>query len=233
MNLMEKHYLKLKKLSLSLGKIKAVVWDCDGTLLDSEAQFAKAWQIVMKNYNVEISDERMLGYVGMDDKIVHAELSKDVNLPDFQTTMNMLHDAIREKLSHKDLLFKDSAVALEYLRENNIKQGCASASPEKRLIQVLTDSNIIGYFESIYGGDMVENNKPSPEIYLATFHDLEVEPEEVLVIEDSPYGIESGKRSGAQVLAIDRGMFSEEHLSYADYKLDALDGESFTSIVSS
>ena len=87
-----------------MGKIKAVVWDCDGTLLDTEAQFAKAWQIVMKDYNVEISDERMLGYVGMDDKIVHAELSKDLNLPDFQTTMNMLHDVIREKLSHKDLL---------------------------------------------------------------------------------------------------------------------------------
>ena len=232
MNLMEKHYLKLKKLSLSLGKIKAVVWDCDGTLLDSEAQFAKAWQIVMKNYNVEISDERMLGYVGMDDKIVHAELSKDVNLPDFQTTMNMLHDAIREKLSHKDLLFKDSAVALEYLRENNIKQGCASASPEKRLIQVLTDSNIIGYFESIYGGDMVENNKPSPEIYLATFHDLDVEPNEVLVIEDSPYGIESGKSSGAEVLAIDRGMFNDDHLSAADYKLDTLDIEFFNKLLS-
>ncbi len=232
MNLMEKHYLKQKKLSLSLGKIKAVVWDCDGTLLDTEAQFAKAWQIVMKDYNVEISDERMLGYVGMDDKIVHAELSRDVDLPDFQTTMNMLHDSIREKLSQKDLLFQDSAVALEYLLKNNIKQGCASASPEKRLIQVLTESNIIGYFESIYGGDMVENNKPSPEIYLATFHDLDVEPNEVLVIEDSPYGIESGKRSGAEVLAIDRGMFTDDHLSAADYKLDTLDIEFFNKLLS-
>ena len=79
---------------------------------------------------------------------------------------------------------------------------------------------------------MVENNKPSPEIYLATFKDLDVIPEEVLVIEDSPYGIESGKRSGAQVLAIDRGMFSEQQLSSADYKLDSLDGELFKSIVS-
>tara|TARA_B100001123_G_C15280399_1_gene1013798 strand:+ start:1064 stop:1714 length:651 start_codon:yes stop_codon:yes gene_type:complete len=215
-----------------LGKINAVVWDCDGTLLDTEALFAKAWQLVMKDYDVEISNERMITYTGMDDKIVHAELSREANLPNFETTMDMLHNAIDEKLSDKDLVFEDVPKCLEYLLKNNIKQGCASASPEKRLIEKLTKSDLIGYFESIYGGDMVENNKPSPEIYLATFKDLDVIPEEVLVIEDSPYGIESGKRSGAQVLAIDRGMFSEQQLSSADYKLDSLDGELFKSIVS-
>ena len=215
-----------------MGKINAVVWDCDGTLLDTEALFAKAWQLVMKDYDVEISNERMITYTGMDDKIVHADLSREANLPNFETTMDMLHNAIDEKLSDKDLVFEDVLKCLEYLSKNNIKQGCASASPEKRLIEKLTKSDLIGYFESIYGGDMVENNKPSPEIYLATFKDLDVIPEEVLVIEDSPYGIESGKRSGAQVLAIDRGMFSEQQLSSADYKLDSLDGELFKSIVS-
>ena len=215
-----------------MGKINAVVWDCDGTLLDTEALFAKAWQLVMKDYDVEISNERMITYTGMDDKIVHAELSREANLPNFETTMDMLHNAIDEKLSDKALVFEDVPKCLEYLLKNNIKQGCASASPEKRLIEKLTKSDLIGYFESIYGGDMVENNKPSPEIYLATFKDLDVIPEEVLVIEDSPYGIESGKRSGAQVLAIDRGMFSEQQLSSADYKLDSLDGELFKSIVS-
>ena len=74
-----------------MGKINAVVWDCDGTLLDTEALFAKAWQLVMKDYDVEISNERMITYTGMDDKIVHAELSREANLPNFETTMDMLH----------------------------------------------------------------------------------------------------------------------------------------------
>ena len=214
-----------------MDKITAVIWDCDGTLLDTEALFAKAWQLIMKDYDIEISDETMTGYVGMDDRIVHAELSDKVHLPDFETTMNMLHNAIRDKLSDKDLIFKDVLPCLEFLLKNNIKQGCASASPEAILFEKLIKADIIGYFESIYGGDMVENNKPSPEIYLSTFDDLGIEPSEVLIVEDSPYGIESGKRSGARVLAIDRGVFSSEHLSQADYKLDNLDLNFFKSII--
>ena len=214
-----------------MDKITAVIWDCDGTLLDTEALFAKAWQLIMKDYDIEISDETMTGYVGMDDRIVHAELSDKVHLPDFETTMHMLNNAIRDKLSDKDLIFKDVLPCLEFLLKNNIKQGCASASPEAILFEKLIKADIIGYFESIYGGDMVENNKPSPEIYLSTFDDLGIEPSEVLIVEDSPYGIESGKKSGARVLAIDRGMFDSEHLSQADYKLDNLDLNFFKSII--
>ena len=214
-----------------MDKITAVIWDCDGTLLDTEALFAKAWQLIMKDYDIEISDETMTGYVGMDDRIVHAELSDKVHLPDFETTMHMLNNAIRDKLSDKDLIFKDVLPCLEFLLKNNIKQGCASASPEAILFEKLIKADIIGYFESIYGGDMVENNKPSPEIYLSTFDDLGIEPSEVLIVEDSPYGIESGKKSGARVLAIDRGVFSSEHLSQADYKLDNLDLNFFKSII--
>ena len=214
-----------------MKKITSVVWDCDGTLLDSEALFAKAWQLVMKDYNVDVSDETMNEYVGRDDRIVHSELSEKADLPDFDSTMAKLHNRIKHKLSDKDLVFSDVRASLEFLAKNNIKQGCASASPESFLLEKLTKSDLVGYFESIYGGDMVENNNPSPEIYLETFKDLEVKAEDVLVIEDSPYGIESGKRSGAQVLAIDRGIFNDEQLVHADYHLDYLDLKFFKNII--
>ena len=214
-----------------MDKVTTVVWDCDGTLLDTEALFAKAWQLVMKDYNLEIPDKTIKDFAGMDDRIVHAELSKKVNLPDFQTTMNMLHNAIRGKLSDKDLVFNDVVPCLEFLLKKNITQGCASASPEEMVLEKLTKSNLVGYFESIYGGDMVENNKPSPDIYLSTFKQLDVKPENVLIVEDSPYGIEAGIRSGARVLAIDRGMFTLDQLSQADYNLENLDLNFFESII--
>ena len=78
---------------------------------------------------------------------------------------------------------------------------------------------------------MVVNNKPSPEIYLEVFKALDVQPQNVLVIEDSPYGIQSGKRSGARVLAIDRGVFSQEQLKEADFKSTFLDLDFFESII--
>ena len=214
-----------------MDKVTTVVWDLDGTLLDTEALFAKAWQLVMKDYNLEIPDKTIKDFAGMDDRIVHAELSKKVNLPDFQTTMNMLHNAIRGKLSDKDLVFNDVVPCLEFLLKKNITQGCASASPEEMLLEKLTKSDLVGYFESIYGGDMVENNKPAPDIYLSTFKQLDVKPENVLIVEDSPYGIEAGIRSGARVLAIDRGMFTLDQLSQADYNLENLDLNFFESII--
>ena len=214
-----------------MDKVTTVVWDLDGTLLDTEALFAKAWQLVMKDYNLEIPDKTIKDFAGMDDRIVHAELSKKVNLPDFQTTMNMLHNAIRGKLADKDLVFNDVVPCLEFLLKKNITQGCASASPEEMVLEKLTKSNLVGYFESIYGGDMVENNKPSPDIYLSTFKQLDVKPENVLIVEDSPYGIEAGIRSGARVLAIDRGMFTLDQLSQADYNLENLDLNFFESII--
>ncbi len=214
-----------------MKKITTVVWDCDGTLLDSESMFARAWQVVMKDYNVDISDETMNGYVGRDDRIVHSELSEKADLPNFDTTMSKLHDTFKDKLSDKDLVFSDARASLEFLAKNNIKQGCASASPESFLLEKLTKSDLVGYFESIYGGDMVVNNKPSPEIYLETFKDLGVRAEDVLVIEDSPYGIEAGKRSGAQVLAIDRGIFNQDQLANADFHFDYLDLVFFNNII--
>lgn len=214
-----------------MDKVTTVIWDCDGTLLDTENLFGRAWQLIMKDYDIEISDEIMISFVGVDDRIVHSELSAKAALPDFETTMDMLHNAIRGRLSDKDLVFNDVVPCLEFLLKNKIKQGCASASPEEILIEKLIESGLAGYFESIYGGDMVENNKPSPDIYLATFKDLEVDPKNVLIIEDSPYGIESGKRSGARVLAIDRGLFTSHQLNEADYKLEILDLQFFESII--
>ena len=157
--------------------------------------------------------------------------SKIVDLPNFENTMEMLHNEVKDKFYDKALVLPDVVDSLEFLKKNNIHQGCASASPERILIEKLTKSDIVGYFETIFGGDMVVNNKPSPEIYLEVFKVLDVQPQNVLVIEDSPYGIESGKRSGARVLAIDRGVFSQEQLKEADFKSTFLDLDFFESLI--
>jgi len=96
-----------------LDKVTAVVWDCDGTLLDTEALFAKAWQMVMNQYDIQISNKTMITYVGIDDRIIHAELSKLAELPNFENTMEMLNNAVRNKFNDKDLIFPDVIDALE------------------------------------------------------------------------------------------------------------------------
>ena len=74
--------------------------------------------------------------------------------------------------------------------------------------------NIFDYFSFVIGGDLVERNKPYPDIYNKAIAELQTNRN--IIIEDSPPGIASGKASGSYVVAVDRGIFSENELNKAD-----------------
>ena len=90
----------------------------------------------------------------------------------------------------------------------------------KLLKNKLIKANIFDYFSYVIGGDQVERNKPYPDIYNKAISELQTTKN--IVIEDSPPGISSGKASGSYVVAIDRGIFSEDELNKADLLVDNL-----------
>ena len=87
----------------------------------------------------------------------------------------------------------------------------------------LNDAKIIDYFEFVIGGNEVDENKPSGEIYKKAIETLGTYKN--IIIEDSPTGIQSGKDSGNFVIAIDRGMFTHDQLSEAELVVDKLNPE--------
>ncbi len=207
-----------------------ILWDCDGTIMDTERLYAYAWQIHLKDFGLSIPEDEIKQFVGVDDRIVHSFYSDQVDLENFDQTMSKLGSIIENSLDER-IIFQDSKQVLYQLSQLEHKQACVSASPYGLLSKKLQKFNVDSYFDFVIGGDQVSRNKPYPDIYNRAIEKLGTSYN--LVIEDSPTGISSGKASGSYVLAIDRGMFSKEQLSEADQIVKILDLEIINKILKS
>ena len=207
-----------------------ILWDCDGTIMDTERLYAYAWQIHLKDFGLSIPEGEIKQFVGVDDRIVHSFYSDQVDLENFDQTMSKLGSIIENSLDER-IIFQDSKQVLYQLSQLEHKQACVSASPYGLLSKKLQKFNVDSYFDFVIGGDQVSRNKPYPDIYNRAIEKLGTSYN--LVIEDSPTGILSGKASGSYVLAIDRGMFSKEQLGEADQIVEMLDLEIINEIFKS
>ena len=207
-----------------------ILWDCDGTIMDTERLYAYAWQTHLKQFGLSIPEDEIKQFVGVDDRIVHSFYSDQVDLENFDQTMHKLGFIIENSLDER-IIFQDAKQLLYQLSHLEFKQACASASPYNLLSKKLQKFKVDSYFDFIIGGDQVNRNKPYPDIYNKAIEKLGTSYN--LVIEDSPTGIQSGKASGSFVLAIDRGMFSKEQLSEADQIVEMLDIEIINKIFKS
>ena len=207
-----------------------ILWDCDGTIMDTERLYAYAWQTHLKQFGLSIPEDEIKQFVGVDDRIVHSFYSDQVDLENFDQTMHKLGFIIENSLDER-IIFQDAKQLLYQLSHLEFKQACASASPYNLLSKKLQKFKVDSHFDFIIGGDQVNRNKPYPDIYNKAIEKLGTSYN--LVIEDSPTGILSGKASGSFVLAIDRGMFSKEQLSEADQIVEMLDIEIINQILKS
>ena len=207
-----------------------ILWDCDGTIMDTERLYAYAWQTHLKQFGLSIPEDEIKQFVGVDDRIVHSFYSDQVDLENFDQTMHKLGFIIENSLDER-IIFQDAKQLLYQLSHLEFKQACASASPYNLLSKKLQKFKVDSYFDFIIGGDQVNRNKPYPDIYNKAIEKMGTSYN--LVIEDSPTGILSGKASGSYVLAIDRGMFSKEQLSDADQIVEMLDIEIINKIFKS
>ena len=207
-----------------------ILWDCDGTIMDTERLYAYAWQTHLKQFGLSIPEDEIKQFVGVDDRIVHSFYSDQVDLENFDQTMHKLGFIIENSLDER-IIFQDAKQLLHQLSHLEYKQACASASPYNLLSKKLQKFKVDSYFDFIIGGDQVNRNKPYPDIYNMAIEKLGTSYN--LVIEDSPTGILSGKASGSFVLAIDRGMFSKEQLNEADQIVEMLDIEIINKIFKS
>ena len=207
-----------------------ILWDCDGTIMDTERLYAYAWQTHLKQFGLSIPEDEIKQFVGVDDRIVHSFYSDQVDLENFDQTMHKLGFIIENSLDER-IIFQDAKQLLYQLSHLEFKQACASASPYNLLSKKLQKFKVDSYFDFVIGGDQVSRNKPYPDIYNRAIEKLGTSYN--LVIEDSPTGILSGKASGSFVLAIDRGMFSKEQLSEADQIVEMLDIEIINKIFKS
>jgi len=201
--------------------IKAVIFDLDGVIVESEHMHIEAEKQTMLKYGVRISSEELHRYTGTTAKFMFTELIKKYKL---NTTFKRIFNEKEEilfKLLEKDVQPTKGVIKfIEKLKRENVKLAIASSS-HKRLIKfVLERLNITHLFDSIVGSEDVIHGKPNPETFLKAANELNVNPIECLVIEDSKLGVEAAKNAGMKCVGYRNPSSGNQDLSKADVVID-------------
>lgn len=171
--------------------IKAVVFDMDGIIFDSERLVIDCWKVVAEKYAIPDIEEACNECLG-----VNSVETKDKFLKRYG--QDFPYDAYKSEMSqiyHDNydggrLPMKIGVVELlQYIKECNLKVALASSTRSEVVTQQLKDAGILNYFQVIVGGDMVTRSKPQPDIFLKACEELGVAPQESFAIEDSYNGI--------------------------------------------
>lgn len=207
--------------------IKAFVFDMDGILLDTESICWGTWTSVGKELGLdpvkmEEANFRCMGTNKADSvRILKEIFGQDFDGAGALARSSELFHIIEEKDGIP--LMKGVVECLEYLKSKNYRICLASSTREVSVRRQLTRAGIIGYFETITTGDMVEHSKPDPEIYQMAVKSLGLSPSECVCVEDSYNGIRSGKAAGLTTIMVpDRVQPDEEILKRVDLLLESL-----------
>lgn len=209
--------------------IKAVLFDLDGVIINSEIYEQKWTSDFNENNNFNIPQNLINKMVGSNRKMNITKELYDNSLAKYSYSYEKFLKKLREykkeqreKINYKDLLFSDVFPCLTFLHKSNIKIACASSSNLDYINKALLQSCIISFFDLIVSGDNFEESKPNPEIYKYCLNKLKCKPNEAVVVEDSSYGIEAGKKAGCIVFARKDHYFNIDQ-SHSDFIFDRLE----------
>lgn len=194
--------------------IKAILFDLDGLLIDSEVISFEIYRDIVSRYGYKFSkDEYAQNYSGKAEIINVRKLIQEYHLPiTLEEGLHMVA-SLEKKLLEKGVELKSGAKkVLAYLRTNHYKMAIASSSTKERAMCILEQHEILAYFDAFVFGHEVEKGKPYPDIFLKAIQKLSENPEDCLILEDGEAGIQAGYSANIPVICIpDMKQPSEEY----------------------
>jgi HAD superfamily hydrolase (TIGR01509 family) len=184
--------------------IKAVIFDMDGVILDTEKHYVEAWQEAARSFGFDFMRE-------------HALMLRSLDLNDAERLMKGIFGEefdyfgireVRKKLMVKRLekygLEKKPGIdeLLDYLKENDVKAAVATSTPIDLTLQHLEKVGLKDRFDRIVSAKQVVHGKPAPDVYLYACEQIGENPKDCIAIEDSPNGIKSAYAAGCRPIMV-------------------------------
>ena len=203
--------------------IKAILFDLDGLMVDSEPHSIASGQAVLAKRGVQFDQaalDSVLGQRVIETAQTAIRLFQLPEQPD---------DLAREKAEYQIAHLNGNVTAmpgllelLDWIDQSGLKKAVASSGLRRYIDAVLTVTNLRERFDVIISADDVVNGKPAPDVFLAAARALNVAPENCLVLEDAPFGVQAAKAAGMTCFAVPNVHSHALDLSLADRILSSL-----------
>jgi mannitol-1-/sugar-/sorbitol-6-/2-deoxyglucose-6-phosphatase len=215
-------------------KFKAVIFDMDGVLINSEPLWKIAEKEVFSSLGVKVTDELVHITSALTAQEVCAFWYK--RYPWQGKTFDQVEDdvvaRVIELIGEHDTKMPGVKDILDFCKSKGLKIGLASNSSHNLIEVVLEKVGIKHYFDFISSAQDVEKGKPNPAVYLFAAKNLGVTPDECIVFEDSIIGIAAAKSAGMTVVAVPAEEdFEKTDFELADYKIKSFEDSEIYSIV--
>jgi len=212
--------------------LRAVIFDFDGVISDTERTHLQAFNKVLAQYDIEISEaDYYKDYLGLNDYEGFKEMAKAHNL---QLDDEEIKDLIVQKgrifeelAKTKNNIIEGTAELLNMLKQNGIKMAICSGAVRSDIDAILSGTGLPDFFEAIVTADDVKESKPNPAGFnralqkLNEKQDSKISPAECIVVEDSPWGLEAAQKAGMHTLAVTNSYTAGE-LKMAEMVVDNL-----------
>lgn len=208
-----------------MKELKAVVFDMDGVIFDSERKVVECWIEIAEKYGIKDIEKLCRMCLGTNStetrKLALEFYGEDFPYDERKAEQSALY---HERYDDGRLPMKVGVrELLEFLKENGLKIALASSTRRVVVENQLRDASILPYFDKVVCGDMVSHSKPHPEIFLRACEELSVEPECAIAIEDSYNGIRSAHAAGMRPIMVpDMAEPTEEMEGLAEVILQSL-----------
>ncbi len=209
--------------------LRAVLWDLDGTLVDSEEYHWRAWRDTMAAEGVPLTFEQFRATFGWrNDAILRQWLGSDVDPLRMERIADAKEEAYRNLVRAGGLVpLPGAAEWVRRLHAEGWAQAVASSAPRLNIEVVMQAIGLADQFQATAASEDVERGKPDPQVFLVAASRLGVPPARAIVVEDAPAGVEAARRAGMRSIGARRdGMQLPADIavgSLADLPPDAFD----------
>ena len=199
-----------------MGK-KAVIFDMDGVIFDTEKVYLDIWTEVFEKYGYKMTKELYVTVMGTGRKNVIKTFLENFgdDLP-IEKMYEEKDNQLFYRIENQGIPLKEGVKELfSMLKEKDYKIALATSAKKERVEKQIKDKWLKESFDAIVCGDDVEKGKPSPDIFLKAAKEIDVEPENCFVVEDSPAGIKAAFSGGMKGIHVeDLKVADEEILKY-------------------
>jgi len=191
--------------------MSAILFDMDGTLIDSEPLWLKAEIEVMAEVGCHWDEQDQINCLGGPAERTERYMQeRSQNIKPYGYFINRLHEVMRARITNELDLIPNALSLLKECKDAGIKTALVTAS-SRDLMTIVLKRFPPGTFDVVVSGDDVEKSKPDPAPYLRAAKQLSVDILKCLVLEDSLTGVQSGLSSGAKVIGIPHLVQMSEH----------------------